>query len=251
MQLTLNQVISRIRTLALSHSQINSFYFGEVPEFNTGNLDYPACFLEQQPGSISRTERQQRFNFRVYLVDLVKVSDDTEGNETEVLSDMSGVAADLMAMMFSFEYAADWMIVEVAPVVPVTESLEDMVAGVVMEVGVLVDFLADRCKVPSTDVTFEEDFDMARTRLLPYEGTGLEGDSFTVTGLAGKNVIAAFRATDYKRVITTVPTDTDRIMVTGIDLGTYKGVLSSTGNVALSSGDALMLGEILDFLIYE
>lgn len=252
MALTLNQIIKRIETLALSHEQINSFYFGDKVEFDSGaDINYPVCFCEQLPGSINRAEHLQRFNFRLYLFDRVLISEDTEGNETEVLSDMSSVAADMAAMLMAYEYEDDWMIDNVIVLSSATEELGDMVSGSVLEIGVSVDFIADRCQVPAVDVTFENDFDMARTRILTYTGTGLEGDSFTVTNLAGKIVMAAYRATDYKRVITTVPADTDKMQVVGTDLGDRKGILSSTGVVSLVAGDALLSGEVLDFLIIE
>jgi hypothetical protein len=252
MPLTLNQILKRIETLALSHDQINSFYFGGKEEFDVnGDIDYPACFCEEMPGSIDRAAHLQIFNFRIYLLDRVLVSENTEGNETEVLSDMASVAADIMAMLMSYEYQDEWVISDVANRTSVTEELGDMVAGSIIEVGVGVEFIADRCSVPASDVTFENDFDMARTRILPYTGTGSEGDGFTVPLLAGKIVLAAYRATDYKRVVTITPDSTDKIKVTGTDLGDRKGVLSSDGSVELVSGDGLLSGEILDFLIIE
>ena len=253
MALTLNQVLSRIRTLSLSHRQINSFYFGEVPEFDAnGDVDYMACFAEQLPGTIDRSQHLQFFNFRIYLVDRVLVSEDTEGNEQDVLSDTASVAADLVAMLMYYENTGDdWVVSEVNPVTPITEQLNDMVAGVFVEVSIGVEFIADRCQVPATDVTFEDDFDMARTKILTYTGTGSEGASFTVTGLAGKNVLAVYRAGGYKRAIVTTPTDSDSIRVTGTDLGSNKGILSTDGNVRLSSGDFLVSNEILDFLIWS
>ena len=252
MALTLNQIVSRIRSLALSHDQVSSFYFGDLPEFEAnGDLNYPACFLEQRPGSIDRVERLQTFNFRLYLADRVLVAENTEGNETEVLSDMHSVAADIVAMLMSFDYEGDWMVVDNSPVTPFTETMGDMVAGCYVDIGIKVDFLADRCQVPASAVTFETDFDMARTKLLTYTGTGVEGDSFSVSGLSGKIVLSVYRAGDYKRVITTVPTDTDKIQVVGTDLGSNTGILSSTGAVGLVSGDALVNGETLDFLIWD
>ena len=252
MALTLNQIIARIRTLALSHYQINDFYFGQVPNFEQDNdINYPACFLEQLPGSIDRIEKLQTFNFRVYLLDRVFQSEDAKGNEQEVLSDMSSVAADLVAMLMAYEYEEDWMIEETNTVTPITEYLNDMVAGVYVDIGVKVDYLADRCQVPASDVTFETDFDMARTKILTYTGTGSEGSSFTVSGLDGKIVLAAYRAGDYKRIITTVPTDSDKLRVVGTDLGSYKGIQSTTGAVALQDNDALLNGEVLDFIIWD
>lgn len=258
MVLTLNQIIARLRSLALSHKQVSSFYFGDPWEFDTnGEVSYVACFVEQLPGTLDRLEHLQRFNFRVYFLNLVTVSTDTEGNETEVLSDMSSVAADFLAMVMSFDYQYDWTITPSNNFTSVTEVLGDMAAGVFVDIGISTDFLADRCQVPSEDVTFEEDFDMARTRLFSYTGTGLEGSSFTPTddntgvSLANRTVLAGYRAGFYKRILTTVPVDTEKIQVVGTDLGARKGILSTTGVVSLSAGDALVSGEILDFLLWE
>lgn len=252
MALSLNQIVDRLRTLSLSHKQINNFYFGDPHEFTfNGDIDYAGCFIELLPGSDSRATKLKTFNLRAYFLDRVHVSEDTEGNETEVLSDMSSVADDFLAMLRYSEYEDDWEISDSSTFTPHTEFLEDMVAGVSIEVGISVEFLSDRCQVPATDVTFENDFDMARTKILTYTGTGSEGASFTVSGLAGKNVLSAYRAGTYKRIITTVPTDSDKIKVTGTDLGSNKGIFSSDGTVALQAGDGLVSGEILDFLIWS
>jgi hypothetical protein len=248
--LTLNQVIHIIRTLAVAHKQINHFRLGEILEANVnGEVLYPACFCEILPGFIDRSTHTQRFGFRLNLLDLVKVSEDTEGNEQEALSDMHSVASDMVSMLMNSDY--DWDVVQNSTVNPLTEYLDDLTAGCFVEVGIDVPFLADRCQVPQEDVEFEEPFDMPRTRILPYEGTGSEGTTFSPTDLAGKIVIAVYRAGSYKRSITTVPTDSDRIRIVGTDLGDRKGILSTTGAVQLSADSLLSPGEVVDFLIYE
>lgn len=253
--MTLNTIVSRIRALALAHDQVSSFYFGQPFEFDdeggAGSINYPSCFLEILPGTINRTDHLQTFRFRMYLMDQVGVSKETEGNETEVLSDMSSVAADILAMLMNFDDQQDYLISPDTSFTPSTERFGDMIAGVEVDFGVSVDFLADRCQVPADSVTFEEDFDMARTRILTYTATGSEGNSFSVTNLAGKIVLAIYRAGMYKRAVTTTPTDTEKIKITGTDLGDRKGILASSSTVELSSGDSLIADEILDFLIYE
>lgn len=251
MALTLNQVIKRVESLALSHAQIKWFYFGDPYEFDTnGEVIYPACFLEWiPPGVLDRTEHLQRFNFRIYLLSLVGVSTATEENETEVLSDMSSIAADILAMLMNSEYQYDWVISPSNNLSPLTESLGDMVAGVFVDVGISVDFFADRCQVPSDDITFETEFDMPRTRIYTYEGTGLEGSSFAVSTINGKHVLAAWRAGFYKRVIATVPDDSEEIKVGSIDVGSGKGILGD-GTAVLQTGDGLLAGEKVDFLYY-
>lgn len=177
------------------------------------------------------------------------MSEDTEENETEVLSDMSSVADDFLAMLRYYE--DDWEVSDDSTFTPRTEFLEDMVAGVSADFQIKVEFLSDRCQVPADDVTFETDFDMARTKIIPYTGGGSETSTITVSGLAGKIVLAVYRAGDYKRIITTVPTDSDKVKVTGTDLGSYKGILSTDGTIVLQAGDALVSGEVLDVLVWS
>jgi hypothetical protein len=255
MALTLNQVINRIKTLALSHKQIRSFYRGAPTDFDiqggAGDNIYPALFCEKLPGSTNRAEHLHQYNFRLYFYDLVNLSEGSQENEQDVLSDMDSVALDFMAMIMSYTYQDDWEVVDNSSEESAVQELGDMVGGSVREIGVKVLFAADNCQVPAEDVTFNEDIDMARTRILTYTGTGAESDSFTVTDLAGKVVLAAYRAGFYKRIITTLPTDTDKVRVVGTDLGSRKGILSTTGAVRLQTGDALVDGEILDFIIWE
>lgn len=250
MALSLNQIVERIRTLSLSHRQINDFFFGDPHEFDAnGDITYPGCFLEILPGGIDRVEKLKRFNFRIFFLDLVKVSDDTEGNEQEVLSDMDQVASDMLALLMNPVYQNDWVITEQSPITAVTEVLGDMAAGVSIEIEIGVEFLADSCQVPADDVEFEQTFNMARTKIVSYDATGSEGESWTISDLNGKNVIAAFRSGYYKRIKTTTP-DTEEIQLAGVDLGSFKGIVT-TGVITLAPGDAPILDEKFDFLIHD
>lgn len=248
---TLNRILSRLRSLALAHKQINEFYFGDVPEFDQQHdVTFPACFCEQLPGSIDRIAKQQRFNFRLYLVDLVHVAERTEENETEVLSDMDSVATDLLSMFMNPIYQNDWVISDTATITPVTESLGDMVAGVVLDLSILIDFLADSCLVPADDTEFEQTFDMPRTRLFPYTATGAEGSTIPVAALSGKPILAVWRAGMYKRAVNVAPTDSEKVQVGTIDLGNGLGIVGD-GQAILEAGDGLIPGEKLDFLYYS
>ena len=261
MALTLNKIKNRIETLALAHKQINSFYFGAPSEFDiqdgVGDVAYPACFCEKLDGVTNRDEQLHTYNFRLYFYDLVNVAEGTNENRTDVLSDMDSVALDLLSMMMSAVYQDDWIISATSNEVSKYEQLGDMVGGSVREVGISVEFAADSCQVPQDSVTFNDDFDMARTRLIVYTGTGAEGNSFSPTDdstgvtLAGRIVIGGFRAGMFKRVITTLPVNTDKIQVVGTDQGDRKGILSTTGVISLQTGDALISGEELAFILWE
>lgn len=251
MALSLNQILNRFRSLALSHKQLASFYFGELPNFDAGeDIQYAICCCELLPGSIDRAAKQQRFNFRFFFLDLVHVSERTKENETEVISDMSQVASDFLSMLFNPVYQDDWLINDSGIIAPVTESLGDMVAGCIMETSVIVDYTADSCIVPADDVEFDQTFDMPRTKILHYDGTGAEGNTIPIAALSGKPILAVWRADGYKRAISTAPTDAGKIQVGTVDLGTGKGILGN-GSLTLEVGDALMLNEKLDVLYYD
>lgn len=250
--MTLNQVHDRLRSLALSHHQVNDFYFGDPWEFEANSdINYPCVFVQLTPGSFNRDQRQLRYNCKLYFLDQVSVAEDAEGNETEVLSDMYQVAGDFLAMLNYTGYQDDWDIEAAVAAEPRTEQLNDLVAGVSIDIGINTLYQADRCQVPAEDVTFESEFDMARTKILTYTATGLEGDSFTVSGLSGKTVLAVYRGGFYKRAITTTPTDFDSIKVVGTNLGSNRGISSTTGAVGLVSGDSPVANEIIDFLIWS
>lgn len=247
--MTLNQILQRLRSLALSHKQINDFYFGDPHEFTAnGDITYPCVFVEQIPGLIDRILKEQRFSFRIYFLDLVHVAERTEENETEVLSDMSSVAGDFLSILLSPTYQDDWIIGETAPIAPVTESLEDMAAGVFMEVSISVDFTADSCVLPTDDVELPTELDMPRTKIITYTATGDE-NSFSLPTLSGKHILAAWRAGMYKRVINTLPDETEKIQVGVTDLGSGQGILG-TGTITLMTGDILITGEKVDILYY-
>lgn len=250
MPLTLNQIITRIERLARSHRQVNHFYFGDLPEFTAnGDITYPAVFLETQPGIIDRVNKVQRYNFRIYAADLVHVSQDTEENETEVLSDMSGVLDDIISMIANPVYQFDWEISETLAKGLDTEKLDDMVAWAAADITIAVEFFSDSCVVPADDVDFDQTINMSRVKIITYDATGSEGNSWTVAGIVSKNVIAAFRAGSYKRIKITVP-DTEEIQLAGVLLSDNKGIVT-TGVITLSAGDAPIADEKFDFLIYD
>jgi hypothetical protein len=74
-----------------------------------------------------------------------------ETNETEVLSDMTQVAGDIVAQL---RYPEDYQIVtwtlnQNLPITFYTESDPDYLAGVKLDVTLTVPFINNRCQVPS------------------------------------------------------------------------------------------------------
>jgi hypothetical protein len=251
MVLTLNQIIKRLKDLQESHRQLNTFFFGDPHEFDAnGENIYPALFVQSQPGTVDRINRLTTFNFKLFFYDLVGVSTNTEGNELEVQSDMASVAQDFLAMLMYSGYRYDWVIKDSSSFELKTEQLNDMVAGVVVDISISVDFLADVCQAPADTITFENNTDMARTKIYTYTATGSEGNSWSVPSLSGKAILAAWRAGFYKRVVNTAPDDDEKIQVGTTDLSSGRGILGS-GTATLNSGDQPGYNEKFDFLYYE
>lgn len=190
MALTLNQVIKRLETLALSHRQINHFFIGDIDEFlDDADVVYPALFCEIKPSRNSRTERLTTFNFRFYFLDLVGVSSESLRNEWEVKSDMTSVALDYLAMLMYTGYQDEWDIATEASMEFRDYQLHDLASGVSIDVGVSVRFAADRCQVPADNVEFENSNNDMLVQNYVYVGTGAENDTLTVGTLANKKIL--------------------------------------------------------------
>lgn len=149
--MTLNQVINRIRTIALAHKQINDFREGDVISFlKEGDINYPACFVQILPGRISRLEKQTTIRIAIYLCDLVNLSIDSRANEIEVKSDLLLIAEDLMAAFTYHEYSLDWEIANESSIEFLDEKFEDIVSAVLMTLDIKTRFDSNRCQIPST-----------------------------------------------------------------------------------------------------
>lgn len=146
--LTLNQIVRKIKTIALAHLQVRNFYFGNVTDFLTDKTTrYASCFLQDNPGLPDLAGNVMTFNFTMYLLDLENVSEDTQANTLDVQSDMSQVCLDLLAQ-FNFSTYDDWRIVS-STLSLKREEFDDIVAGASVDFSVQVPWNKDTCVVPS------------------------------------------------------------------------------------------------------
>lgn len=146
--MTFNQVVLRIKTLALAHAQLRNFYYGNVSDFLTDRTtQYASCFLQDTPGSISPGSKVTTLNFKIFLLDLVNVSEDSKANELDVQSDMLSVAEDLLSQFDDSVYT-DWRIGSSSPIVFVRDEQPDVTAGVVVDITIDKLFVKDTCAIP-------------------------------------------------------------------------------------------------------
>lgn len=153
--MTFNQIIRRIRTIAQSHQQVKTFGRGLVTDFLADkNTLYPAVFLQNAGGKISLSGHASTINFRMFIVDLVHVSDETYDNETDVHSDTISIAMDILAQMNRSEYD-DWALSTDNNLQLLVESDNDLFAGVYVDFSLRFKYDQNTCAVPTTKTNYQ------------------------------------------------------------------------------------------------
>lgn len=147
--MTLNQIIKRVETIALNHLQIRGFYHGFVSDY-TDDRDskYSVCILQNNGGSLNHSQHIATVNFRMFLLDMVHVSEDSKGNELDVQSDMMSIAMDLISEFNNSEYQ-DWRVETGNTIQFVTEEGPDYTSGIVMDISISAVWDINRCAVPN------------------------------------------------------------------------------------------------------
>lgn len=158
MSLTLNQIVKRLQTLAEEHKQINTFGFGPPLMFDERkDTRYPACVLNLVSTSIDRNQKQTRYNLDLYFYDLGDATSETM-DEAEIMSDLTLIAEDFAALV-NYSGYRDWQADKVFSLEYFKDKLTDWTYCVRMRMTIGVDFLSDRCRVPSTTTNETGGFD--------------------------------------------------------------------------------------------
>lgn len=181
--MTLNNVVNRIKQIALAHKQVRNFQQGLVQDFLTDHkTKYPSVFLQDNGGKISISGSATVLSYRMFLMDLVHVSEDSKQNEQDVQSDMVSIAIDLIAQMNNPNYD-DWHISTDNNLQLVREEENDLYAGCIVDFSVSIMFTQDRCQVPS-DLVIDITNDTSMKSLFDkiYIATGNEGNTLTTDG---------------------------------------------------------------------
>jgi hypothetical protein len=192
--MTLNQVIKRVSQIALAHKQVRNFYYGVPTDFlNDKTTRYASAFLQDTPGSLDVSLKTQSFGFKLYLLDLVHVSEDAKENEQDVQSDMLSVIKDLVAEMNHSNYS-DWKISATNPVTLLREEFDDLVAGAVIDLTISVPYNLDTCVVPTGElpVEFNTD-DMKLVYDIEYMATVPGAVLLVVPDVIGKKILLVTR----------------------------------------------------------
>lgn len=192
--MTLNQVVKRVSTIANAHKQIRNFYFGNAVEFLTvKKTRYTSCFLQDTGIGYDINAKTRTLNFKMYFLDLVHVATETKANEQDVLSDMLSVAEDLISEFNQSQYS-DWKVSTGVTGTFVTESLDDMVAGAVLDITIITPFDSNVCVVPTDEIDIPvNEPDMKLVYDEKYVADGTEGTTLSVSAVVGKKILLITR----------------------------------------------------------
>lgn len=189
--MTLNQVITRIRTICLAHKQVRSFYRGFTQDFLADHTrKYPAVVMEETGGSISISQGASILNFRLSFWDLVNVASDTKINEQDVDSDMVSLALDIIAQLNYGAYT-DWRLsVDNALQLVISEHNDDMYGGCTVDISLKIMFKQNICAIP-TDITDYEAIDTLQKLVYDeiYVANGTEGTTLSIPAIVGKKIL--------------------------------------------------------------
>lgn len=192
--MTLNQVIQRIKNIALAHKQIRNFYEGLVGDYLSDKTTlYASAFLQCNGGKISTSGHATTLNYRLFLLDLVHASEGTKGNEQDVQSDMLSVAMDVIAQMNNGNYS-DWLLSTDNNIQLVVENENDVIAGCMVDFSLRINFTQNICQIPTTLTDYTTiDNDMKTVEDIAYIATGAEGTVIVVPEVVGKKILLVVR----------------------------------------------------------
>jgi hypothetical protein len=213
MTMTLNQIIQRLSDIVGAHKQVRTFaYVNSAVNYvqSAGKkVDYPIVIAEHNTGAISSTQHLSTHNFRFYVLDLVSRVGNADENEQEVLSDMFGVAEDLIALFRDPAYFGTWFIGSESPVSFLVDQTVDYLAGVAFSLDISSFFLSDRCNVPATAlpadtieiITTKADWTWVQFTMQTNSNT------FTLASLINKEILGIWRDTQPQKQVASNPAD--------------------------------------------
>lgn len=198
--MTLNQIILRLKTVILAHKQIRRFKIGLAGDFFTDKTaKYPAACLLYNSGGIAIVDGKINIGFRLELLDLVNVAQETKTNEQDVLSDTLSIIGDIIASINSPQWT-DWRISTDNIFQSLQEFENDLSAGWYIDFTVSAMFKQNICVIPTDvfgitivgDGTSESSLPGTDKSLYDviYIATGAEGTTLNIPEMLGKKVMA-------------------------------------------------------------
>lgn len=185
-----------------------------VQEFlNDRTSKYPACLLQLNNGNLSIDNSSETISFRMFLLDLQHVSEDTDLNVLDIQSDMLEIAKDFIAEINSSQWQEvkyDWKASSENPIVFAQEVENDIVAGAIMDFSIIVPYVRDTCQVPTDNIGITpNEEDMKLVYDAKYTATGSEGSTLSIPVIVGKKILLVTREYSPLYRVSTNPVSTE------------------------------------------
>lgn len=142
--MTLNQLKSKLESLANNHLQIKSYGWGDSWEFEASGGVYGGT-MWVIPRGFNIESKAIVYSFNILFMDLV---DKDEANETEVLSDQTLICMDILSKLDEEAESDDFTIIKTNSAQYFTERFDNEWAGVYIDLGIRVNYLRDNCNIP-------------------------------------------------------------------------------------------------------
>lgn len=152
--LTLNNLITKLQTIASNHLQINHFGYGDIWEIleknSTTPIDMPLMWVVI--GNATTANSTMTYNFTVVIGDLVNKD---ESNELEVQSDTILICKDVISeikaladddeqdIFFDSNHDTQWTLT------PFTERFDDELSGWSFEFAIVIPYTNSNCITPN------------------------------------------------------------------------------------------------------
>lgn len=147
--MTLNQIITQIKSFQQNHKQLKSLFAGLITDYDVNkSQDYPVLIVTWLPSTIS--DGRENFSFTIGVFDKMNLD---FSNEIEILSDTRLIAKDFLAFIKTnpdFKTLSLDLPIELNPQV---EKFDDGATGVFFDVNIYQPEFLDYCTIPSTAVT--------------------------------------------------------------------------------------------------
>jgi hypothetical protein len=146
MSKSLNQIISRLESISVSHTFINRFGFGELSDVDVEgpeSVDYPLMFCVPQQSILE--SNTLTYTIRVIIMDIDDI-DDTKRDE--IMSDTLRTLTDVVKE-FKDDDEYEWNISEAVICTPFSQRFVDYTTGWFADINIITDSNNNPCNIPN------------------------------------------------------------------------------------------------------
>lgn len=149
--LTLNNIVSELRTFATSHLQINDFRFGDIPEIGETSPIYPSLFCELNPTSSEFNEQTDSYFVDFLILDKPNFKNE-QASTLESLSDTKLIANDIIAYLKKHDFGQAFKIDLPISMESLVLTTEDSACGWHFTVHITLGQGVNACEIPLASV---------------------------------------------------------------------------------------------------